>query len=230
MKKHWDAVNLILHKKKPDLSPMSILHNNKLITEPNQIADIVNKYYVNVAPELVKKLPKSKSNLTFSSYLKTPNPIDSFYCRLTNNEEVSKIIDSLDVHKAEDIYKFPIRIVKDLKNQISEPLVQIINSSFSVGTFPERLKLAKVKPLYKGGDQNLPKNYRPISILPIFDKIVERLMHTRLQSFLRKQNILNSAQYGFQRNKSTSLAIMDLLKEVSNSLQNKLLSCYPVLK
>jgi len=72
IKKHWDAVNLILHKKIPNLCPTSISNKNKLITNPNQIAKIINKYYVNVAPGLVKKLPKSASNKHFSSYPKIP--------------------------------------------------------------------------------------------------------------------------------------------------------------
>jgi len=71
----------------------------------------------------------------------------------------------------------------------------------------------------------MPKNYRPISILPIFDKIIERLMHKRILKFLNIYKILNKAQYGFQKNKSTSLAIMDLLTKASDSLQDKKLSC-----
>ena len=224
IKKHWNAVNLILSKKKKDLTPSSILKNGNLITDPEQIAETINKYYTNVAPDLVRKLPKSKS--VFSTYLKKmTSPVDSFYCRLTNEEEVGEVIESLNQNKTEDIYRIPIRVLKDLKEGISEPLAEIFNTSFSKGVFPDKLKLAKVIPLHKGGDQSTPKNFRPISILPIFDKILEKLMHSRLISYIKKHKILNNAQYGFQKHKSTSMAIIDLLDKVSQSLKNKSFSC-----
>ena len=153
----------------------------------------------------MKKLPKPKSKDAFHSYLKKPLP-NSFFCSVTTSTEVSTVIQSLDAKKAQDVYKFPIRIIKDLQNQLSVPLAHIINESFSKGVFPEKLKLAKVIPLFKGGDRCETKNYRPMSILPIFDKIIERLMHLRLIPFLKKYNILNPSQYGFQKQKSTTLA------------------------
>ena len=206
------------------MTPTSIQKNGKLITDPEQIAETINRYYVNVAPDLVKKLPKPNS--TFFSFLKNmKRPLNSFYCRLTNAEEVSEIIESLDRNKTEDIYKIPIRVLKDLNEEISGPLAQIYNASFSKGVFPDKLKLAKVIPLHKGGDQSTPKNFRPISILPIFDKILEKLMHSRLVSYIRKHKILNNAQYGFQKHKSTSLAILDLLNKISQSLKEKNFSC-----
>ena len=224
IKRNWDAVNLILHRKRRALTPSSVLKNGKLITDPSEIGEIFNRYYINVAPELVKKLPKKKAH--FSDYLKNiEKPLNSFYCSLTTVEEVSKLIESLDHRKAIDIYNFPIRIIKDLNEEIALPLSQIINASFEEGIFPEKLKLAKVIPLHKGGDQSIPKNYRPISILPIFDKIIEKLMHKRLTSYLSKHKIFNSSQYGFQRNKSTSMAILDLLEKISKSLLEKSRSC-----
>ena len=224
IKRHWDAVNLILHRKKRTITPTSVLKNGKLITHPAEISEIFNKYYVNVAPELVKKLPKKNSH--FSEYLKKMDqPLNSFYCSRTTEEEVSKLIQSLDHRKAIDIYNFPIRIIKDLKDEISLPLSNIINSSFNEGVFPDKLKLAKVIPLHKGGDHSIPKNFRPISILPIFDKIIEKLMHKRLTSFLKKHQTFNNSQYGFQKNKSTSMAILDLMEKVSLALTKKFKSC-----
>ena len=229
LKKQWHAINLLINKKRSNQSPTCILKGGTTTRDPDEIAKIINKYYVNVAPELVKKLPRKKSKLSYRDYLKppflTPNPTNSFYCRQTTKEEVSKIIESLDSNKTEDIYKFPIQLIKDLKDEISGPLVSIINSSLNDGIFPEKLKFAKVIPLFKGGDPTFPKNYRPISVLPIFDKILEKLMYTRLMSFITKNGILNNAQYGFQKRKSTSHAILDMLENISQSLLKKSFSC-----
>ena len=164
-----------------------------------------------------------KVNL-FSNYLK--NPVrESLFCTATNEEEVSKIISSLDIKKTEDIYKFPIKIIKDIKDEISLPLSCVINKSFSTGVFPDALKLAKVIPLFKGGDRCLPKNYRPISILPIFDKIFERLIHQRLITFIEKHKIISNSQYGFQKMKNTTLATLDMLHKISEAQLRKNPSC-----
>ncbi|XP_057299070.1 uncharacterized protein LOC130629748 [Hydractinia symbiolongicarpus] len=204
--------------KKTSAHPTTIIQNGKTLTKPCDIASAVNQYYVNVAPNLVKKLPKSKEH--FTHFL--TNPVsDSFFCNAVTHEEMTSTIMSLDDKKAIDIYHFPIKIWKDVDEIIANPLCKIVNESFSSGIFPDKLKLAKVLPLFKSGDRYEAKNYRPISILPIFDKIIERLMHTRLVSFLDCFNIINTAQYGFQKHKSTNHAIFEVINKVSQALKNK---------
>jgi len=110
-----------------------------------------------------------------------------------------------------------------MSEQIAMPFSHIVNKSFTTGIFPVKLKMAKVIPLSKGGDQCEIKNYRPISILPIFDKIIEKLMHTRMTSFLDKHKIINPCQYGFQKHRSTTLAIIDVLSKISEAQKRVLL-------
>ena len=93
----------------------------------------------------------------------------------------------------------------------------IVNSSFSTGTFPDKLKYAKVIPIHKSGTKFKTSNYRPISVLPLFDKILEKLMHTRLISFLDKNQIISPSQYGFQKHRSTVTAIQDLVSRIAHS-------------
>jgi hypothetical protein len=81
---------------------------------------------------------------------------------------------------------------------MKKPLADICNVSFASGIFPDRLKIAKVKPLYKKGNTGEFQNYRPISLSSVFSKIVEKLMYNRLMSFITKNNILNDAQHGFR--------------------------------
>ena len=91
--------------------------------------------------------------------------------------------------------------------------------------FPESLKHAKVNPLYKNGPKEDIKNYRPISVLPIFDKVFEKTMHTRLVKFLEKNNYLDDNQYGFQKGKSTSSAVLHLSRLIKRCLVNKEYGC-----
>ena len=96
--------------------------------------------------------------------------------------------------------------------------------SISTGVFPDSLKLAKVTPIFKADDRTLPSNYRPISVLPIFSKILEKIMHNRLVSFLDKHNILSNHQYGFREKHSTFMALISLIDKVTEEMENKYLT------
>ena len=81
---------------------------------------------------------------------------------------------------------------------ISKPFALIANSSVSFGVFPDKLKFSKVTPVHKGKSKSELENYRPISILPIFSKILEKLMNVRMVKFLDQSKLIFEHQYGFQ--------------------------------
>lgn len=92
---------------------------------------------------------------------------------------------------------------------------------FSAGTFPERLQVAKVV-LFKGGDKNLISNYRPISILPIFSKCVEKLIHERMTNFLNKHRLITPCQFGFRKGCSTETALLSHKEYILLSFEQQL--------
>ncbi len=87
--------------------------------------------------------------------------------------------------------------------------------------FPAELKIAKVLPLYKTGDRKLLSNYRPISILPIFSKIFEKVIQSRLCSFFDKEGILYEGQFGFRRGRSTIQALNTSITNVIKSIDQR---------
>ena len=99
-------------------------------------------------------------------------------------------------------------LVKRVFESLVEPFVYICNLSFNT-TFPDNMKIAKVVPLYKSGSKNVFNNYRPVSLLPQFSKILEKLFNNRLVSFITKYDILSKNQYGFRSNRSTSMALVE---------------------
>ena len=102
-----------------------------------------------------------------------------------------------------------------------EPLTHIYNLSIKTGIVPSQLKLSKVVPLYKKGDKSEPNNYRPISLLSIFDKILEKLIHKRLMHFINKNDILYENQFGFRPKHSTNLAVLELIDTIYQNLDKK---------
>uniref|UniRef100_A0A3Q3EDH9 Reverse transcriptase domain-containing protein n=1 Tax=Labrus bergylta TaxID=56723 RepID=A0A3Q3EDH9_9LABR len=114
-----------------------------------------------------------------------------------------------------------MRIVKQVIQGIAKPLTHICNLSFKTGKFPRKMKIAKVIPLYKTGDKHHFTNYRPVSLLPQFSKILKKLFADRLNKFINKHNLLTDSQYGFRPNRSTSLAVIELIEKITNSLDQK---------
>ena len=90
--------------------------------------------------------------------------------------------------------------------------------SFSKGCVPNQLKIAKVTPVFKNGDPSLMHDYRPISVLPVFSKIYERLMHNRLTYYVTKNNILSKYQFGVRKGYSTDMALTILIDKITNAM------------
>ena len=82
------------------------------------------------------------------------------------------------------------------------------------------MKIARVIPLFKSGNTKEFSNYRPISLLPQFSKILEKMCHSRLMAFIDSNQVLYKSQYGFRKQMSTSLEIIELVEEITNSLDN----------
>ena len=122
--------------------------------------------------------------------------------------------------KSAHIDTYSIKVLKSINYIISPIITNIINKSFETGYFPKFCKIAKVIPLFKSGEKTDVQNYRPISILPILSKIIEKVVHHQLYGFLQRNRILSPNQYGFRKKLSTSDAITDMLQFLYDKLDN----------
>ena len=138
----------------------------------------------------------------------------------TYQQEIVEICASLRSGSAAGFDNIHIDVVKQNIDIISKPLTRIINLSLSSGIVPKQLKLARIIPFFKSGDQDLYANYRPVSVLPIFSKFLEKVVYKRLYNFLIKYNILFDNQYGFRKNHSTALALLHLYDTLANAIDN----------
>ena len=218
LKKSWSIIKEVINHNKSDISAASrefIINNNK-ITNPSIIANSFNNYYVNVGPALAENI--SQTDISPTTYIFYNNE-SSLFLNPTNEEEVKRIISQLK-EASPGCDTIHSKIVKKTFEYFADPLVHILNLSLSQGIFPNELKLAKVIPIYKAGDIHNITNYRPVSVLPIFSKIFEQIMYTRLNKFINDNDILYKYQFGFRKNHNTSLALMILLDKIYDSFND----------
>ena len=104
-------------------------------------------------------------------------------------------------------------------------LTDILNTSIRLGTYPSKLKMAKIIPVFKGDDDTDTNNYRPISLLSNFNRVFEKIIYKRLTSYIDKHDLLNSSQYGFRQGHSTQHAILDIVNDIQSNMNQRLLSC-----
>ena len=137
----------------------------------------------------------------------------------TNTNEVKQVINNLK-DGAPGMDGILPKHLKCVSESISHPLSRIAYLSFEQGVFPEELKLAIVSPLHKAKDPMVFNNYRPISLLSIFSKILERPMYNRLLKFINNNDLPNKFQIGFRNNLSTFMALIVLMENLITALDN----------
>ena len=203
-------------------SPSYLDFNGTLITNRRDIACHFNKYFTEIAQSLNEEKYGSNSKATepsddFKKFLKNRVSNTMFFTDIDYGEIIT-IISNFGNNKSSD---FSVRALKLVKHQIAPLLAKLFNDCMYSGVFPAELKLAKVIPLFKGGKINIVSNYRPISILPIFSKIFEKLIYNRLYTFLEANNILYNKQFGFRRQHSTSHALNIAVSTITQAIDSK---------
>ena len=219
IKKTWGMIKDILNKnKQKDELPIEFSINGVLESNTVKIADEFNKYFVNIGPSLASKIVQPERN-TFKDYLTCPFS-EEFQFQLINSNTVRKTINSLKTKSTCGFDRMSNKLLKNLIDELVEPLTLIINQVFMTGIFPDQLKIAKVLPIYKKGDIHYFENYRPISILPSVSKVIERVIHNQLHEHFTKHKLYYDSQYGFRSSHSTELAALELIDKVISRLDN----------
>ena len=193
-----------------------------VIDNPKEIVEAFNDFFVNVGPNTEKDVPINPI-IKPDKFLKNTNQFD-FVISNISTEEVLDIINQLE-SKSTGPQSIPVKLLKLIPDLIIIPLCKMISNSFSSGVFPESLKISKVIPIHKDGSTQMLNNYRPISLLSVFDKIIEKLMHKRLYNFLTEHNILFHNQFGFRKNNSTSYALIQITERIKESIDKHKYGC-----
>ena len=159
------------------------------------------------------------TNKNFQDFLSKQKQVhSSIFLYQCSSEDISKIIKDFEFDKASDI---SVKVLKRIAIYISEHLSGFINYFMQQGIFPELLKVGKISPIFKKDDVHQFENYRPISVLPIFGKIFEKILYDRFYKFFTSKNVIHSKQFGFRKFHSTGHAINYSVNKIINELQKR---------
>ena len=166
---------------------------------------------------------KFTSQTTKNYYAKTScNVSNDFKFSNVSEEDVKKILLSLDISKAAGMDQIPAKFLREGAKVLALPLRNIINLSIKLSTFLEECKIAKLKPIFKNGARTDPKNYRPIFLLPLVSKIIEKSIHFQIDDYLNKKKLIYMCQSGFRTNYSTGLCLAQLIDSIVTGMDKQM--------
>ena len=182
-------------------------------------------------PENVNQEKANKYNKFFCDVGKTENPSPNvnsspnkeFQCKKfvfipESQENIEKLISNLKEKTCAGYDHLDVSLIKDLKTAISPILTQLINLGYKQQKFPDSLKIAIIKPIFKDKDQNEISNYRPIAILPILSKIFERAATDQIMDYLVKHNLLTKTQHAYLKKNSSNTCLVELINYIHQML------------
>ena len=217
-KKLWQHLKELGIKNKKGAEKEIVLNiDGMLCHDKSKIVNEFNRYFTEVAAGLADKLPICTD--TFST-------ISNSFCELYKNKGVTEnsfklspvtekfVLEELfklNARKSTGLDAISARFLKDGARQLSGPLAYIINLSITTSTFPDDMKIARVRPLFKKKDKTDVCNYRPISILSVVSKILEKAVLVQVEKYFIAHNVLYEFQSGFRHNFSTETCLIHLL-------------------
>lgn len=223
IKKTWGLINDLRGKQHKNIKA-SFIVDGRMVENAREISDEFNIFFSSIARNMNAKVYSSTLNRDISrdgfvDYLDPKLKInDSMFMEDCSEIEIHDIIKSLENDKASDI---SIPILKRCSGYILEHLSKFFKSFLRNGIFPGILKKGCITPIFKKGDSRYLNNYRPVSTLPIFGKIFEKIIYLRLYKFFLSKNVIYENQFGFRKHHSTSHAINYSIDKVTTELEAK---------
>lgn len=205
--KNWETIKEFLNLTDIKTNTTKVSVGTRTLSDHVDIANAFNSFF-------------SRSDSSLPSNFRGPRRCPySFYLRPTSPDEVCQVISSLKNTSPglDSVHSFKIKLVA---SELSSVLSHIINLVFRTGVFPLELKQGKVIPIFKKGDKENLANYRPITILPFFSKVIEKLIVNRIMNYLLKFKLLAHQQFGFRPNYSTELALIEFTDRVKQFIDN----------
>ena len=183
-------------------SPTQLFHEGKLVSKPMDIADCQNHYFTDKVKNILLDMPDPVSDPLNKLRQLMRDRSSIFSLHSAHPDEVQKIILQLKNSKSTGLDTIDSQIIKYSLPYILPAVTHIVNLSINSGIFPNQWKTAKVIPLLKSGDPLNPKNYRPVAMLPILSKVLEKVVFCQVSAYMENNGLMHPNHHGFRQNHS----------------------------
>ena len=198
--------------------PTALTVNGELTSNPSKMAEAQNDFFVGKPLKISEQIPKTKVNpLSYTKkFLQDKHvPVFDFETRVVSEYDVERVIIQLKNTSSTGHDDINVIALKQMIPSILTSLTYIINLSLRTGVFPDIWKLAKVMPLHKNnGEKTEQKCYRPIALLPVLSKVLEKFVSKWLNNHMEYNNLWSDRQHGYRRHRSTATALIQLQEEI----------------
>ena len=182
MRKTWRNINSVMNRNASNEGvPDQIVYEGNIISDEQTILNSLNAHFSSVGQKIAQSI-ETEPNVSFKDYL-TSTTQSRFRFEPVNSATVKGVIKELKNKSSSAEDGLSSKLLKEMSNELSHPISVIYNQSISTGLFPNSLKIARVRALFKKGDVKNPSNYRPISILPAISKVFEKIMLKQLTTY-----------------------------------------------
>lgn len=211
----WRVVNQITNKKSQHKNIVLRDHENKSVDDPAKIAATFNGFFRNAPNEIIQKINSSNGIPDFNTNIEHKLKL----CPYTEQELGDLLMKKLKNSNSSGFDELPNFLMKRVLPCVIKPLTHLVNLSFCCGEFPKKLKVGKVIPIFKKGNENMVENYRPITVPSVLSKIFEYAFLDRLLVHLEQQKIFSENQFGFRKGKNTMSAMHFFYENLVNFME-----------
>jgi hypothetical protein len=213
-KKLWKNLNEILGKDKKK-NVIELIHDGKTINDEREIADTLNNIFISKVQDTKQNIEQTNANY------QTPNIAQSMVINEVSQDDIFYAINELNTQSSPGFDNITAKQIKIIKFEIADLLCHLTNQIFQSGKYPDLFKRSIVIPINKSGKYNDPFDYRGVSMLSILNKIVEKILHKKIFSFVNGNKLLYGKQYGFRPNSNTEIAAVELVDHVKSLMDSK---------
>ena len=225
-RKTWAIINELIdgksNKNCKKIPPTILLNEKTYQTDSSSFINLLNNYFTNVGTSMASAIPTS--NVSFKNFLSN-RVSSSFVFQEISETEVYDVIKNLKTNKASGIFEISNKFIKMAALIICPIFTKLLNKCFENETFPDVFKISQIIPIPKVNVPQHLQDFRPISLLPTFAKIFEKIIHNKMMSFIDKFKIIDTAQHGFQERDSTNLALATIYEKLLSNLNDNKFTC-----
>ena len=215
IRRTWQLINDVMGRDKKDATSDVFIINREEISDPKIIANHFNDFFLNIG------CTGDDDEHGYKNYLIGEHLYDDFKYNVLNNQHTTSIISHIKTKYSYGYDGISSALIKIIIHEITPSLTLIINQCLTTGIFPDKLKIGKIVPVYKKGNNKLIDNYRPISLLPTISRIFETAIYSQLYEYIEHHHIINDSQYGFRKAHSTVYTATELIDRLTYKLDNK---------